>query len=235
MIGNKMILSREQQSAFDFLNATAVLQQIANDGHGTGLLSFTNALIEAGLAFGTAELHARTAERLSALDMQASRTLNASKMAARSQDRGFEAVANARTALARFQKELATYPKDAEIGYGLDRAQEGLREALADMELKAADVVKLDGVIRQCFDTIRAKGAAGLPDYLAEQIDALERVRRQDDRGASENIAIWKVVLIAAALGVWVWGFFKCKWWGSCDVKWEGMVFCILVAIACFC
>lgn len=233
------MLSREQQATQEFMKASEHLRQVADDRHGTGLLEFTDALVQAIACFGTSELYARQAERGSALDVHASRVMFSSKMSARCNEKGIKTLSYAREALKHFRKDLSSFPIDTKLNDSdINIAQQEIREALADLEIKESDVIKIDKVFTVGFELVRSQGVSSLPEYLESQISNLERIRRQPDRGAIENIPVWKLAAIAIAVGVWIWALFRCKWWGSCSSK-EGLayatVFWISALIARFC
>lgn len=231
-------LTREQEASTEFLMSSEFMRQIADDKHGTALLDFTDSLILAVAAFGTAELHARHAERCQVLKLPAARARLASQQSAQHNNKGLILVAQGREALKVFRQELADFPKDAVGAKEFETMHQDLREALVELEVKASDVEKIDKTIRACVDEVRAKGVAVLPDYLAEHLVELERLRKRNDRGSVENIPIWKVAAISAAVGVWVWALFRCRWWGSCSKK-EGLgyfiAFWIGVLISRYC
>lgn len=210
-------LTREQGAATEFLTASEFMRRIADDKHGKGLLEFTNNLIVAMVAFGSSELYARQSERCEVLEMPAGRARTASQLSARYNNKGLALLGRARDALNVFRQELAGFPDDAVAAKEFETMHEDLREALVDLEVKASDVEKIEKTIRTCLDEVRTKGKVVLPDYLGRHLDELEKLRKREDRGAVENIPVWKIALIALAVGVWVWAYFRCRWWGDCS------------------
>lgn len=231
-------LTREQAACSEFLRSSDFMREIADDKHGRALLDFTDSLILAVTAFGTAELHARHAERCEVLKLPAQRARLASQQSARHHDKGLTLIAHCRKSLKEFRRELDDFPTDTVPAREFETLHKDIREALVELEVKASDVDKIDKTIRTCLDLVSANGAATLPDYLDKHLDELESLRKRKDRGAVENIPVWKVAAIALAVGVWVWALFRCRWWGSCSKK-EGLSYFILfwlaVLIARFC
>lgn len=231
-MGSVNLLAREQQATSEFLRASAFMRDIADDRHSASLLEFTDSVILAIAEFGTAELHARHAERMKTLKLARPRAqASAAQQVARHQKKGFALIACGRKALDAFRRELADFPTDLVAAREIDALGQDLRESLVDVELKASDVEKVDKVIGACLDEIRAKGAAALPGYLGKHLAELERLRKGADRGAVDNIPVWKVAAIAVAVGVFVWALFRCRWWGSCSLK-EGLAYAVVFWIA---
>jgi hypothetical protein len=236
--GEITMLSREQQAVSDFMDVSTPLLRIADDGHNTGLQNFADAIVHSIAFFGLSELHARQAERGGVLNVQSSKTLSASRMSTHYNDKGLKTLSFAQDALKEFKEELANYPKSGDLRASVDTFQQELREALADLDLKASDVTKIDEAIQPCLDIVRSQGADELVNYLEEQVGQLEEVRRRPDRGAVENIPIWKVVAIVVAVGVWVWALFRCGIFRGCS-RAEGLayfvIFWLAVLISRFC
>ncbi|MEK6274345.1 MAG: hypothetical protein AABM30_03320 [Actinomycetota bacterium] len=230
------VLSRNQLASSDFFRASERLRLIATDGHGEGLASVAGELIQAIHAFGLSELEARRGERLQALKLGAGTAREATRLRDAYNDKGLRTLKRARAHVKLFREELASYP-DAKLGGELKEFQQELREQLAELEVSASDVAKIDSALADGFALV-AKDATGLPDYLDQNLRELEKVRRSANRGAVENIPIWKIIAIVVAFGIWIWALFRCHWWGSCDLR-EGLayfiVFWIAVLIARFC
>jgi len=220
-----------EQIVAEVSSATAFLRRIADDGHGRGLLEFTDHLNQAVNSFGRSELYARRAENRVELDIQ---PMRAESFAASKEDhngKGLRSLDNGRASLRRFREDLAGYPQGGDIGDQLDRLQRDLREALADTDLKPSDTRRIDQIAGECFNVVRRQGAAGLPDYFDERVNQLEQARRRPDRGAVENIPFWKAAAIAVMIGVSVWAIFKCNWWGGCT-EYEAAGYGTAIALA---
>ena len=160
-----MLLSREQDAVAAFRAASDPLLGVADDRHGTGLLTFAEALVQAVSSFGVSELYARQAERAEALDAPAGRAVGAMRQSAAANEKGIRSLAHARTALKQFREDLAGFPADADLGGALEEFQQELRGQLVDLEVKAADVAKIDGAFLKGAEAVRARGA-GRPARL---------------------------------------------------------------------
>lgn len=233
------MLSEKQIAVRDFLEASEYLRQIADDGQGRGMLEFTESFIQSVASFGVSELYAREAERYLALGLSKRKANYSLEKSKHHHEKGLRAVGYAKNALNQFRKDLEEYPTDMRLDErDISELIQGLNEQLADLDIKRSDAEKISKTLQEGMHAIAREGAQALPDYLEERIEELAKLRSQEDRGAVENIPVWKVAAIAVALGVWIWALFRCKWWGSCRLK-EGLgyfiVFWIAVYIAKFC
>lgn len=230
------VLSRNQLASLDFFQASERLRLIATDGHGEGLAAVAGEFIQAMNAFGLSELEARRGERLQALKLGTGVAREATRLRDAHNEKGLRTLKRARAHVKLFREELASYP-EVKLEGELKEFQQELREQLAELEISESDVRKIDSALADGF-AVAGKGAAGLPDYLDRNLRELEKVRRSANRGAVENIPIWKIIAIVVAFGIWIWALFRCRWWGSCDLR-EGLayfiVFWIAALIARFC
>jgi hypothetical protein len=230
-------LTREQHAVTEFLQASEFMQHIADDKDAASLLEFTDNVILAIAAFGTAELHARQAERCAILNQPAARAKLAMQQSVQSHKKGLTLAKQGQEALKGFRTELKTYPKQTITAKSVDSFVSEFQSALVDLELKPSDVEKIDKIIRTCLDEIGTAGIAALPDYLSKHLEELVKLRSRDDRGAVENIPLWKVAAIAVAVGVFIWAFFRCGL-RRCSLQ-EGLtyavIFWISALIARFC
>lgn len=224
------LLSREQAASASFLNASVPLREVAEDGHGQGLANFAGLFIQAVNSFGLSELHARQAERVQALKLPAAGARAAQARSKQHNDRGLRLLEESRATLKLFREELATFPDTAASERQVRAVREEFRTGLVELELKASDVAQIDAAAAEAFELVRS-GANSLPDYLEHHLARLEKVRRQPDRGAVDNIPIWKVIAIVVALGVWIWAFFRCSWWGRCSFA-EGLAYFVIFWLA---
>lgn len=232
------MLSQRQAATMDFLNASQYLRQVADDHHGIGMLEFTDSFIQSILSFGNSELYARQAGRSKGLKIQESLVKESMQMSKEYNEKGFRNLSYARDTLKQLRKELESYPEVKLDKKDVASFQSELMHQVSELEIKESDALKIKEAFSSSLESIISGGAKALPDYLEQQIDKLEKIRRQPDRGAVDNIPVWKVAAIVVAVGVWVWALFRCKWWGSCSLR-EGLayfiVFWIAALIAKFC
>lgn len=233
------MLNREQNAMAQFMQSSEKMRQIADDGHGKGLLELTDALLQAMTSFGMSEMNARKAERREAIKIQQDVVKLVSKETDYYHKKGLKSLSHAHKGLEQFREDLQKYKEElgaqfeVDISEDLDKLHHDLRKGLVDLDIKASDVKKLDGAIQECFNSVRSKSPESLIDYIESKLRELEKIRNRPDRGAVENIPIWKVVAIVAALGIWVWALFRCHWWGSCSLA-EGLSYFILFWIAVY-
>lgn len=93
---------------------------------------------------------------------------------------------------------------------GLSEFSETLMSLLSDGEMKPSDISKLQSTVDKVVNVALAKGSAGLLDGISEDMKKLAELRKRADRGAVDNVPWWKIVAIAAFLGLWVVGVARC-------------------------
>jgi hypothetical protein len=218
-------------AAGEFARASEFMRQIADDRHGAALLEFTDAFIHSIIAFGSSEFEARQAERFEVLKVVSPKAGAASQASSHLNAKGLRHVRYGLEAIKAFRNEFDSFPKGKVADTDFGDFERELREALAELDVKPSDVEKIDRTVRESLDEIRGKGAVSLPDFLEGKLAELERVRRREDRGAVDNIPVWKIAAIAVAVGVWVWALFRCTWWGSCSMQ-EGLVYFVVFWLA---
>jgi hypothetical protein len=84
-----------------------------------------------------------------------------------------------------------------------------LKNFLADSELKPTDVAKLAKTLDEVGAAIKG-GDKAIADYVSKKLSDLENARRQPDRGTSDNIPIWKLLAVAAFVGLALFVIFRC-------------------------
>lgn len=224
------ILSREQAASFQFLRASDPLREVADDGHGQGLASFAGLFVQAVNSFGLSELQARQAERIQILKLPAASARSAQSRSKQHNDKGLRLLGECRDALKLFREEVATFPDSAAQASQVRAVRDEFRANLVELELKASDIAKIDASAAEAFE-LAERGAGALPDYLERHLGRLEEARKRADRGAVDNIPIWKIIAIVVAFGVWIWAFFRCGWWGACSYA-EGLAYAVIFWLA---
>lgn len=233
------MLNREQNAIAQVMKSSEKMRHIADDGHGKGLLELTDALLESIASFGVSEMYARKVERRQVIKIQSDFVKLVSKEIEYNNEKGLRSLSHAHNGFKQFKDDLQKFKKElgpkfkVDVSKDLDILHQELRKGLVDLDIKASDVKKLDDTIQECFDSVRSKSAEGLADYIESKLKDLENIRKQPDRGAVENIPIWKIAAVAVALGVWVWALFRCKWWGGCSYK-EGLAYAVIFNVAAY-
>lgn len=225
-----MLLGRNQQATLEYLNASQYLRQISESPNGTGLLEFTSSFVNAVSFFGISELKAREAERAGILDVQSNKVITSLKASSQFNEKGFRTLSYARDSLKKFRDELVNVTDTKKYDDKFLIFQSELNEALVEVETKASDVKIISDSFTECFDLMKNKGVHSLPDYLEEKINNLEDIRKRPDRGAVQNIPLWKVAAIAVAVGVLIWAFFKCNYFECTQI--EGIAYVTVFWIA---
>ena len=224
-------ISREYESASQFLCASDFMLDLVRDDHGDALAEFTSSFIVAVAAFGTCERHARIAERTGLLKCADARGKAAAEESARQNAKGLVALGYARRGLDAYRQQIPNLPTKAVPAADFESFLNDLRFALVDLDAKTSDTEKMYRAVSENLEQLRKGGAAALGNYLDTNLANLEKLRRQNDRGAVDNIPVWKVAAIAVAVGVWVWALFRCRWWGSCSRK-EGLAYAVVIWLA---
>lgn len=88
------------------------------------------------------------------------------------------------------------------IKSGITEFSETLMSLLSDVEMKPSDISKLQSTVDKVINTALTKGGSGLLDGISDEMDKLMELRKRPDRGAVDNIALWKILAIAAFLGL---------------------------------
>lgn len=236
------LLSTAQRRTDEFLTRSEWLLQVTDDEEDRRLFFVTDTFRNAVAQFGLAEIYARQCDRCNALGLYPERASFAAAASQRHNDRGLELLRESRRGVADFLSHLDDYPAVPDLGQELDQFQDAVREQLVDLEVKGSDVSRINEEIERCFGTVRKEGLEGLGTYLDDRLGELEDVRQGEDRGARENIPIWKAIAVAVIIGVSLWWLFKCRWrifrgW-SCSVREErayGMIGLIASLIAAYC
>jgi hypothetical protein len=233
------ILSKELGAVSQFRMESEKMLRLAGDMPGKGLLELTESFLEAISSFGLTEINSRMVERRAAIEIQQDFVKTVSKKINYNNEKGLRNLSYAYRGLKIFREDLINIRKEVgdkfevDISKDLKVLHDELRAGLVDLDIKASDVVKIDKVITECFENVGSNGADGLVDYIELKLNDLEKIRKSPNRGAVENIPVWKVAAIAVAVGFWIWGLFKCHWWNSsCSTK-ESLAYSTIFWIAC--
>lgn len=232
------IMSREQNATMTFMTAANEYRRFLGADPDSPLGDIGNAFIVAFDCFGQSELRARHAERLEALKVKPGTARELWRESNGYNKKGVHAIANMRKLLKKLELEAKKLPKlSKEDVIQLEQCAQELRAQFADLEIKVADVVKLDTVLNECISLVRKEGLTAIPNWIDKKGAELAKARLSKNRGAVDNIPLWKVVAIAVFLGAWIYGFFKCWWW-SCTLNEQRaayMIGVIALAIASYC
>lgn len=233
------MLSREQNAMFQYKMHSVPLQEAINDTKLEPLIALNNILIDAVSWFGISEHYARQAER-SALIKDSARAKQCQLSLERHNQTGLHVLSRAQAHMESLSSEFGKgrpSGKDKEAETMVTRPLEDLKTIIADFEIKPSDARKLGDAIDQVGKAFNEAGHGGVVKLVQTKISELREVRSRPDRGAVENIPIWKAIAIIAAIGIWVIGVIHCGWF-RCSVDWAkayAIGFNVAAAIAYFC
>lgn len=215
--GGNVMLSRPQLTYFNFAQASDAFLKYGDFREVPHLWDFYQNLIEAAAAFGTCEISARENERAKMLKVNAGDRL--AMMVPHHNEKGLKFLAYAKEQLKPLRQELEKVPKIELSEKEIKASLQELAEAMVDADIKPSDADKIISAFHDNLEEMRKKGVHYLPDYLEQKVDELEKTRHQPDRGAVDNIPIWKAAMIVVIAGIWLWAHIVCNWRGRCRLR----------------
>jgi hypothetical protein len=235
------MLSRDQLAVTNYLQATTPLRGIvAEDPQSRSLLAFLDAFLLVTAAFGRCEIQNRSRDRLLAVAGEGKEADRQKERAERLNQQGLRLLGYAREALSGFRDDVAKLPEGGVDSKAFERFRTEAREQVQDLQLKGPDAVKVLAALEEAVGACRSGGARGLEGFIASKIRDLGEVRRRPDRGAEENIPVWKAIAVAVFFGLALWALFKCSFgfFGGCTLAegaaWFGVA-AVAAVIASFC
>lgn len=204
-----MFASLENRLAHEFIILDHAFQATFSGDEATPTLDrFTDLLGAATFQFGLCELHDRRAQRLGAIGEEEAAKLHFAK-SQNHQSRGLEHL----DAMRKLAEEMATEIAKAEqpparAGQAaLDRFSRDVMSFIADSELKPKDVGRIEELVKVAL-IAAIEGTLG--DLFIQHAEELSEARRSEDRGNRDNLPWWKIVIIAAYIGLAVWKIWRC-------------------------
>lgn len=216
----KDIFSRELRASQDFALGNQSMLDILYSSDDPTVSKIYSQFSDAVEHYGYAEMHFRQSER----NLVAKRFVNAQKdiatIANRFNSKGgiilTNAVTNLKTLIAQVQKEPVVKPKNLAQ---LDAFANDFLDIITLGEMKPADVEKINTELQNCVDIAKKGGDREILNYAQLKFAQLMEVRRSDNRGAVDNIPVWKMVAIAAFLAIAFYLVWRCLAKGKgCDV-----------------
>lgn len=205
-----MFASNENTLAHEFLNLDrAFLDAVGGDKASPSFDDFADLLGAATLNFGLCELHDRRALRFESVGGRDFASAHRERSAA-FQKRGLDILDRA----IRLEKQMAQEfekakkPEDAIGEAVLSRFHGDFMALVADSELKPKDVGRIADLIDEAVKALMSGENLGL--WLSHQAKTLSDARRSEDRGNRDNLPWWKIVIIAAYVGLSVWKIWRC-------------------------
>jgi len=216
----KDIFSRELRASQDFALGNHSMLDILYSSEDSTILNIYSQFSDAVEHYGYAEMHFRQSER----NLVAKRFINSQKeiatIANRFNSKGGAILTNAtaslKTLIAQVQKEPAVKPKNL---IQLDNFVNDFLDIVTLGEMKPADVEKINTVLQTCVEIAKKGGDKEVLNYAQMKFAELIEVRRSTNRGAVDNIPVWKMVAIAAFLAIAFFLVWRCLAKGKgCDV-----------------
>lgn len=201
-------LSREQNNSRIFLQtAHAGIADICCDAP---LLSdYYYGFAAAVDNFGQCELHFRSADRCSILNIDADKQAFENRELIRFNNIGLDALNKASLSLAGYI--LINPGSTTPIG---QNQVAGLRtymaEFISNIEMKASDAKKMMDTFDEIVTAVNTNGEQGFLTYLQTKTAQLQAFRQSPSRGTEENIPVWKLAAIAVFLGLGIYGIIRC-------------------------
>ena len=72
----------------------------------------------------------------------------------------------------------------------------------------------MDSAVNKFLDVVKRERLGGIPNYLEERLNELSQLRQKEHRGASKNLAPWKIVALIVLVGVVIMNFIHCSFFG---------------------
>lgn len=204
-----MYASLENRLAHEFIVLDHAFQSTFGGDEATPTLNhFTDLLGATTFQFGLCELHDRRAQRLEAIGEREAANFHLSK-SQNYQARGLEHLDALRRLADDTAGEIAKAeaPSPREGRSAIDRFAKDLMDFIADSELKPKDVGRIEELV---LEALTAVSEGNLGDLLIKRVEELSEARRSEDRGNRDNLPWWKIVIIAAYLGLAVWKIWRC-------------------------
>ncbi|MBN1206727.1 MAG: hypothetical protein JXB05_17725 [Myxococcaceae bacterium] len=175
--------AREGATASNFAQATTAVRALANGAGHDGTALTINTTLDALMLFGVSDAHRRKAERYEALQLRPGRTREAALLNDRYNDAGLSALAAARETFGRLAAEPGA---DAPLESGMaDEMLGSFREELADLDLHADEILRIDSYVTELLQSARQGGAIALIRRADAAIVELDEMRRRPDRGGN--------------------------------------------------
>jgi hypothetical protein len=193
-------ISRDLQALEAVRAPSQALIDILAMHHGPEAGAAGGAFLGAVLAFGVAERIAAAAERRKAAGLAPDP--DAEARIRRNNDKGLADLVEAQAGFKKLAGAVASLPPLAPAGVATAVQWLGdLKVFIADCEFKPSDVGKLAKLIDENAASVK-KGPGALLDSIISKLAELETARKRPDRGAVDNIPLWKLIAIAVYLGI---------------------------------
>ncbi len=200
------ILSREQSASLDFQLMSSPLLSSTKDIGEPELADFLEAFIDSCSFFGLSELYFRYGGRVenSTGDSNVANYYN--NLGESFNQKGLNLLTIAIDDFQEYVDGLPTPPSGTADSTNFVSDSKFFYQ---NLEIKPEDVTKLvdvlDNTVAACSDS-----AIENYNYILNKANELKTVRERSDRGAVDNIPVWKIVAIAVFLGIAFLDIWRC-------------------------
>ena len=215
-----MIFTSRQIRFHDALVALEALSPYNRDDPHPYMVEYHQGLLAAILECAESEAEFRQAERYGVLGIETARSKLHSEAGERSNELAIRTLKRLVETSDSLVEVSGDYPKvkisreDEDISEFID----GWKRELAQVDIKTSDIEKLNAVFNDGLDALLSGQMSEISTYLRDQANRLLEARSSETRGSESNIPVWKLIALAAALGVTLAYFMHCRW------RWYGRV-----------
>ncbi len=226
-------LARELKAVSAFRNAAANFRAVTEDvKEGRESYSdfydyFTSAIV----SFMGSELNFRQADRANVLGIQEDLEKYSRERGKQLNLQGITLLENALISYSEFEKEQTDiFSFDETISDLIDEFDEILKNQILLFETKASDTKEIYTSFAQLYDIIHE--GVSIEEFFSFNKNTIQKlidIRRQEDRGATTNIALWKVIAIAVVACVAIIPIIRCYRLNRCSKKEKAIYDSIIV------
>lgn len=227
--------SRNQTRIQNFIDASRKLEPFVRDERSDLLAEVLHGMTDAVILFGRSEMDYRQAQRYRALDIKSEEAQRREERGGFHHERGLQSLEAAIESIREFEQEASEY-EPVEISSDDEDIQYLRREwraQLAELEIKASDVKRLNDALEEALGAVIEGQAEGIARFVEQRLTELQEIRESETRGTEENIPVWKIAAVAAFFGIAMWALMKCRWrWFGRKCTWKEELIYALIAKA---
>lgn len=223
-------LALPQRRVGEFLQIGLLFKEVVSEVPSLALKQITSSTISALSCFIESELNFRQAERYAVVRLLPERTKSLNAQGNVANERGLSALAKTLESFDALSSDIGNLKHD-KLKKKMSQYQDEFRLYLAETEMKTKDVEKIDDVLRECFSALNDGGIVGLAERLQKAAKDLDEMRRRPDRGAIDNIPLWKIGGLIIILGVGIIALIHCGIFG-CSIDTRNSYIAALITTA---
>lgn len=92
-----------------------------------------------------------------------------------------------------------------------------LKDDLADVDVKKEDAQIILDIFNEVVGVYQNSGENGLTNYIKLKLEELHNYRSSDNKGRVSNLPWWKIVAIAALIGIAIFVVVRCFKNNNCE------------------